>query len=160
MCLFPAPAPAHGLCLAPRAAAAPALLSLACRYRPRAGFRRSLASLFSLHNETGNVWSHLLGCVLGSSSLLRGPRARGGAREEAAAQEPDPLPTPFPLPAPCSFLIFVALTAATVHLRPEPLVRSPLLPAAWPAALLLERLDELASSTAAARRQPCNSRAH
>ena len=52
------------------------------RYRPPGGFRKNLASLFRLHNETGNVWSHLIG-----------------------------------------FLIFVCLTAATVHLKPAPLVR-------------------------------------
>jgi adiponectin receptor len=49
-------------------------------YRPPGGFRKNLASLFRLHNETGNVWSHLIG-----------------------------------------FIIFVCLTAATVHLKPAPL---------------------------------------
>ncbi|PSC75369.1 Heptahelical 4 isoform 2 [Micractinium conductrix] len=49
-------------------------------YRPPGGFRKSLASLFRLHNETGNVWTHLLG-----------------------------------------FIIFIFLTAATVHLKPAPL---------------------------------------
>ncbi|KAI3423893.1 hypothetical protein D9Q98_009727 [Chlorella vulgaris] len=49
-------------------------------YRPQGGFRRSLSSLFRLHNETGNVWTHLIG-----------------------------------------FVIFIFLTAATVHLQPAPL---------------------------------------
>ena len=30
-------------------------------YRPVGGFRKSLGSLFRLHNETVNVWSHLIG---------------------------------------------------------------------------------------------------
>jgi hypothetical protein len=30
-------------------------------YRANTGFRGSLRSLFSLHNESGNVWTHLLG---------------------------------------------------------------------------------------------------
>jgi hypothetical protein len=56
-------------------------LALPLRYRPQGDWRRSLGSLFRLHNETGNVWTHLVG-----------------------------------------FLIFLCLTAATVHLRPAPLV--------------------------------------
>ena len=30
-------------------------------YRAGYSFRRSLASLFRLHNETGNIWTHLIG---------------------------------------------------------------------------------------------------
>lgn len=30
-------------------------------YRSGYGFKRSLRSLFSLHNETGNIWTHLIG---------------------------------------------------------------------------------------------------
>lgn len=30
-------------------------------YRSGYGFRRSLKSLFALHNETGNIWTHLIG---------------------------------------------------------------------------------------------------
>lgn len=34
------------------------------RYRPPGGFRKNLGSLFRLHNETGNVWSHLVRLLL------------------------------------------------------------------------------------------------
>lgn len=34
------------------------------QYRPQMGVRQALRSLFSLHNETYNVWSHVVGLVL------------------------------------------------------------------------------------------------
>jgi hypothetical protein len=37
-------------------------------YRANTGFRGSLRSLFSLHNESGNVWTHLLGTYAASRS--------------------------------------------------------------------------------------------
>ena len=30
-------------------------------YRSGYNFKRSVRSLFSLHNETGNIWTHLIG---------------------------------------------------------------------------------------------------
>jgi hypothetical protein len=33
-------------------------------YRPQHSFHRALASVLRLHNETGNIWSHLLGEIL------------------------------------------------------------------------------------------------
>ncbi|KAL4432151.1 hypothetical protein ABPG77_005913 [Micractinium sp. CCAP 211/92] len=33
-------------------------------YRPPGGFRNSLASLFRLHNESGNIWTHLVGFII------------------------------------------------------------------------------------------------
>jgi adiponectin receptor len=30
-------------------------------YRSGYNFKKSLRSLFSLHNETGNIWTHLVG---------------------------------------------------------------------------------------------------
>lgn len=44
-------------------------------YRAETGFRGSLRSLFTLHNESGNVWTHLLGARLLRPEWLASTRA-------------------------------------------------------------------------------------
>lgn len=64
-------------------------------YRPTSNsYRRSLASLFALHNESVNIWTHLLGSLLftclGLAALalfdaLLAPRYAGAARADLVA---------------------------------------------------------------------------
>lgn len=54
----PAPRPFRAALLQDHLKDNPHILSY---YRANYNFRRSLRSLFGIHNETGNIWTHLIG---------------------------------------------------------------------------------------------------
>jgi hypothetical protein len=103
-------------------------------YRADYSVRESLASLFRLHNETGNIWTHLTGARPRSALSLRRlvpvlqllgaqRRAVPGA---SAAQDPDRLSRSAGgergrRPRGAGALLFAVLTGVTLWARPAPL---------------------------------------
>lgn len=83
--------------------------------RPQAGFLGNLRSLFWLHNETGNIWTHLIGAWAGAAASAGQPCRRAGR-----VHAPRPA-----LPLSPGFLIFACLTVATVRWQPAPLDLGP-----------------------------------
>jgi predicted membrane channel-forming protein YqfA (hemolysin III family) len=51
-------------------------------YRPEQSFRDSIKTLFVLHNETGNVWTHILGayCMQQHAALSKQLRRKDSNR--------------------------------------------------------------------------------
>ena len=86
-------------------------------YRAGYDLRTAFRSALRLHNETGNIWTHLIGTNVLTSWCVN-PRRRPIAPLSGRILT---TPTHSPPPLMPGFIIFACLTAATISLRPAPL---------------------------------------
>lgn len=93
-------------------------------YRHTLPVRDSLKSLFNLHNETGNIWSHFIGEAQSRQAQQRTQwtmvMTQRPPRSEAGTQvHPALLP---PCPTTAGFILFVVLTIWMVNSPPTPAI--------------------------------------
>lgn len=87
-------------------------------YRVEMGFLDSVKSMFGIHNETGNIWTHLIG--MSCLALKSSTSPSGTCHTHAYAMVQDtPCITCF-----AGFMLFLVLTIVTVFSKPVPLALS------------------------------------
>jgi len=81
-------------------------------YRAGHDFKAAIKSALRIHNETGNIWTHLIGMFVSGSSMSSAISSWNVLASYLYY---------FLSPIPTGFFIFLFLTVTTIYLRPEPL---------------------------------------